>query len=88
MDKAMSGDIEYFEQFYHDISNQRFALIVSDPQQVRFSEEDEGWGAENDTWVQWVTKPLLCYYDPVYTIKKTGVWLLRPVEESGECSSP
>jgi hypothetical protein len=88
MDKAMSGDSEYFEQFYHDISEQRFSLIVSDPQRVRFSEDDEGWGAENDTWVEWVTKPLLCYYDPVYTIKKTGVWLLRPLDEPGECSYP
>jgi hypothetical protein len=88
MDKAMSGETAYFEGFYEDISNQRFALIVSDPQRIRFSDEDEGWGAENDTWVQWVTTPLLCHYEPVYTIKKTGVWLLYPVDEPGDCSIP
>jgi hypothetical protein len=88
MDKAMSGDSDYFEQFYRDISAHRFALIVSEPQRVRFSEEDEGWGVENDTWVEWVTKPLLCYYEPVYTIKKTGVWFLRPIDEPVECPYP
>jgi hypothetical protein len=78
MDRAMSGDQEYFEEFYVDIREQRFGLIVADPQRIRFSDEDEGWGAENNTWVQWVTKPLLCYYEPTYTVKKTGVWLLTP----------
>jgi hypothetical protein len=87
MDKAMSGDDEYFEEFYEDISNQRFALIISDPQRIRFSDDDEGWGIENDTWVQWVTKPLLCYYEPVYTIKKTGVWMLYPIEGVVDCDT-
>ena len=88
MDKAMSGDKDYFEQFYKDIADQRFDLIVTDPQRIRFSDEDEGWGAENDTWVQWVTKPLLCYYEPAFTIKKTGVWLLHPVEDISGCRIP
>jgi hypothetical protein len=88
MDRAMSGDSVYFEEFYKDIQQQRFALIVSDPQRIRFSEEDEGWAAENDTWVQWVSKPLLCYYEPVYTVKKTGVWLLVPIADPGDCEYP
>ncbi len=88
MDRAMSGDREYFEKFYEDIRKQRFALIITDPQRVRFSDEDEGWGAENDTWVQWVTKPLLCYYEPVYTVKKTGVWLMMPIADPMECVYP
>jgi hypothetical protein len=88
MDRAMSADYDYFEQFYEDLRQQRFDLIVTDPQRVRYSDEDEGWGAENDTWVQWVTKPLLCYYEPVYTIKKTGVWLLMPLDDLPECVYP
>lgn len=88
MDRAMSGDRDYFETFYTDIVNQRFALIITDPQRIRFADEDEDWGAENDTWVQWVTQPLLCYYDPVYTIKKTGVWFLMPKENLDDCSPP
>jgi hypothetical protein len=88
MDRAMSGNQTYFEDFYQDVSSQRFALIISDPQRIRYADDDEGWGVENDTWVEWVTRPLLCYYDPVYTIKKTGVWLLMPVENPGDCPAP
>lgn len=88
MDRAMSGNLEYFEPFYNDIANHRFGLIITDPQRIRYSEGDEGWGAENDVWVEWVTKPLLCDYEPVYTIKTTGVWFLIPRELSGDCSSP
>lgn len=88
MDRAMSSNRDYFQDFYADIANQRFALIITDPQRIRFADEDEGWGAENDTWVEWVTKPLLCYYDPLYTIKKTGVWMLVPAENPGDCTIP
>ncbi len=88
MDRAMSSDRAYFKDFYDDLANQRFDLIITDPQRIRFSDEDEGWGAENDTWVEWVTKPLLCYYDPQYTIKKTGVWILVPAEDPGDCIVP
>jgi hypothetical protein len=88
MDRAMSGDSSYFELFYKDISEQRFQLIITDPQRVRYSEDDEGWGMENNTWVEWVTKPLLCYYEPSYPIKTTGVWLLKPREDPGECNFP
>lgn len=88
MDRAMSGDREYLDDFYQDISNQRFALIITDPQRVRYADEEEGWGAENDAWVDWVTRPLLCYYDPAYTIKKTGVWLLVPAENPEDCLFP
>ena len=53
MDKAMSQDDEYFADFYHDISNQRFALIVSEPQRLRLAKEGEDWGAENDVPFLW-----------------------------------
>ncbi len=86
MDLAMSADNQYFAAFYGDLSEHRFGLIVTDPQRVRYAEDDEAWGEENDTWVRWVTEPLLCYYQPQYTIKETHVWLLVPREDISECS--
>jgi hypothetical protein len=88
MDKAMSGNLKYFDSFYKDISDQRFALIIADPQPNRYSDANEAWGEENDTWVRWVTKPLLCYYEPVYKIEKPGIWLLMPRETAGYCAFP
>jgi hypothetical protein len=88
MDRAMSSNSEYFETFYKDLDNHRFGLIITDPQRIRFSEDDEQWGVENDVWVNWVTKPLLCHYEPAYTIKATGVWLMTPRINSAECIFP
>jgi hypothetical protein len=86
MDKAMSADDQYFSAFYQDLAEHRFGLIVTDPQRVRYAEDDEAWGEENDIWVQWVTTPLFCYYQPKYTIKETHVWLLTPREDISDCS--
>jgi hypothetical protein len=43
--------------------------------------EDYAFGDENDAFVKWVTKPLFCTYEPVYTNHETGVELLVPREE-------
>jgi hypothetical protein len=88
MDQAMSGNLGYFNSFYKDISDQRFALIITDPQPIRYSDADEAWGEENDTWVTWVTKPLLCYYEPVFKINNPGIWLLMPRETASGCTFP
>jgi len=88
MDMAMSADNQYFAAFYEDLSEHRFGLIVTDPQRIRYAEDDEAWGEENDAWVQWVSEPLLCYYRPQYTVKKTHVWLLTPREDISDCSYP
>jgi len=85
MDKAMSGDAEYFTEFYQDIADQRFALIITEPQNIRYATAADDWSEENDVWVEWVTIPLLCHYEPIHEIKKTSVWILRPRTDVGEC---
>jgi len=88
MDRALAEDREYYAPFYDDLANQRFALIITDPQRIRYAREEEPWGAENDTWVQWVTEPLYCFYEPKYSKDKTHVWFFVPREEFAECTLP
>jgi hypothetical protein len=88
MDRALSGDAAYFADFYSDISDQRFSMIVTEPQRIRYADEDEGFGQENDLWVQWVTEPLLCYYELKHNIPATRVWIMTPRAEVEECSLP
>jgi len=88
MDKAMSGDVEYFADFYRDLVEQRFALIIIEPQNIRYATADEDWSEENDVWVKWVTIPLFCYYEPKHEIKKTAVWIMTPRSEVGDCQYP
>lgn len=78
MDKAMRSDVAYFESFYEDIRNHRFALIINEPLNVIIRGEDYSFGDENDAYVKWVTIPLTCNYEAIYTNYETGVELLIP----------
>lgn len=85
MDNAMAGDAQYFEQFYQDLEIKRFALIVSEPLFTRFQGSDYQFGVENDAWVSWVSKKILCYYKPLSTFQEVRVQLLLPREGSLDC---
>jgi len=81
MDYAMAGDAAYFEKFYADLQQHRFALIISDPLKVSYArnrQEDTGFGEENDAWVRWVAEPVLRYYAPLEQFKGIGLQLLVP----------
>ena len=86
MDRALAGDVDYFAPFYEHLANQRFSLIVVDPQRIRYADETEDWGEENNAWVKWVTEPLLCFYEPVFTFDHVGIWTLYPLEDVKDCS--
>ncbi len=86
MDRALAEDREYFAPFYEDLANQRFSLIITDPQRIRYSREDEQWDAENDAWVEWVTEPLYCFYEPKYSKDKTHVWFFVPRADVSDCT--
>ncbi len=88
MNEAMSGDRAYFENFYRDLANHRFGLIIIEPQVVLYAEDDDAWAEENDVWIAWVTEPLLCYYEPKHEFKKTSVWLFVPRTEPLDCAYP
>ena len=84
MDRAMSNDAAYFEQFYKDLANHRFTLIVSEQLKDRYNFEkdnDYGFGEENDLWVKWVAGPILRYYEPLKTFKNRRMQLLVPIIE-------
>ena len=78
MDRAMSGDASYFAKFYSDIKSKRFSLIINEPSFIEYQSEDYYFGTENDIWVEWVAKPLSCYYRPLKTFKNVKVEILIP----------
>ena len=85
MDQAMSGDTEYFKKFYEDLSQQRFTLIISEPLKIVYQGSDHHFGLENDTWVKWVSEPILCYYEPSFTFKPQRTQLLVPRDDISNC---
>jgi hypothetical protein len=85
INQAMSEDAQYFQGFYHDLASQRFSLIVSHPLHMRFQTESDNFGEENNAWVKWVSRPVLCYYEPQVTLRKVTVQLLIPRQDLSDC---
>jgi len=78
-DRALSQNETYFKSFYDDLKNHRFSLIISSPLKTDYTQVNDAgeiFGEENNAWVHNVAKPLLRYYEPIFTLKKAGVQLL------------
>jgi hypothetical protein len=86
MDHAMSKKADYFAQFYRDLANHRFSLIISEPLRVPVKTSEFGFGEENNSWVDWVSRPVLCYYEPIETYPELRTQLLKPRSEAVDCS--
>ncbi len=83
MNQAMGGNEPFFEQFYQDLRERRFRLIISDPVKVQYQGRSRSFGEENDAWVRFVSVPLLEYYEPLVKLDEVGVWILAPKEDPG-----
>jgi hypothetical protein len=88
MDEALSGDTSYFRELYRDLAGHRFTLIISSPLRTPIQDSEYGFGEENNAWVNWVAKPVLCYYQEQQTLTQVKVELLVPRTEPERCSTP
>ena len=88
MDQAMAGNTAYFQDFYDDLENKRFALIVSEPLFRSYDDEYDPFGEENNAWVKWVSEAVLCFYTPDKTYRDVRVQLLVPRAGSLDCDLP
>ncbi len=78
MDQAMAGNGKYFEEFYKDLKNKRFSLIINETQKVNYQSAKDDFNEENNAWVKWVAEPFLEYYKPLATYKDYGMTLYVP----------
>jgi len=88
MDQAMAGNTAYFQGFYNDLANKRFALIVSEPLFRSYDDAYDPFSEENNAWVKWVSKLVLCFYVPEKTYRPVRVQLLVPRVGSLDCKLP
>jgi hypothetical protein len=88
MDEALSQDQAYFQPFYADLAAHRFALIISSPLRTPIKDSEYGFGEENNAWVKWVARPILCYYAEQDTLNEVKVELLTPRSTSEACALP
>ena len=85
MEMAMSGTRPYLDEFHAALREQRFDLIVSEPLSVQYQGRTRAFGEENDAWVNQVSLPVLCYYEPVWSLDRAAVQLLIPRERAPAC---
>jgi len=78
MNEALSQDSDYFSAFYDDLKMHRFSLIINEPLNITYQDDDASYGEENNAYVKWVSEPLLCYYEPLETFSEVGIELLVP----------
>ena len=93
MDTAMAEDEVYFNQFYIDLASHRYSLILTEPLQLGYQGDSYNFGSENDAWVKWVSRPVLCYYEPAIYYPEVGLMILKPKIKSApasgiECPAP
>ena len=85
INQAMSADTQYFSAFYKDLAAHRFSLIITNPLHENIQTDLNQFGEENNAWVKWVSAPVLCYYEPLNTLKKVTVQLLVPRQDTSGC---
>ena len=79
MEMAISNNQTYLANFQHDIDQQRFTLIITDPLFGKIEDFDEDVLApENNAWVRNVSRPILCAYEPVVTYADLNIQILTP----------
>ncbi|HEX9091190.1 MAG TPA: hypothetical protein VF831_06860 [Anaerolineales bacterium] len=78
MEMAMSNNASYLDAFHAEISQQRFAMIVSEPLVIQYQGRSHGFGEENDAWVERVSEPVLCYYQASQYLDSVGLVLYTP----------
>ena len=87
MEMAMSGNREYLEQYYSDLDDRRFALIIAEEQ--KYNPRNDGPFLEEDNaWVRYIGAPLLCAYKPAESLSSNNIQIFVPRTGHPICKDP
>ena len=81
MDHAMAADEDYFRDFYRDLEDHRFSLIVAGSMDRTQHREKHPFEEENEAWRTFVSLKLLDLYSPAFQLDEVGVWLYKPIAD-------
>lgn len=86
MEMAMSNNQQVLGQFYADLRENRFAMIVAGKQNL-FIKEEGAFVEENNVWNTRISPYILCYYEPIALIEPSDsrVEVFVPRAEPGVC---
>jgi hypothetical protein len=76
---TISNNVDYLNRFIKDIDQQRFTLIITDPLYTKITDTTEDvLSPENNAWVRFVSRPVLCAYEVVATFSDLNIQMLTP----------
>ena len=81
---AMANNADWLQQFQQDIQDQEFSLIISEPLTIWPQDGRAPFGYENNVFIEYVSLPILEYYQSVYMNKDLGVAIYAPILDMGE----
>ncbi|MFO7585785.1 MAG: hypothetical protein R6W69_13750, partial [Anaerolineales bacterium] len=86
METAMSNNQQVLEQFYDDLRENRYAMIISGRQNLLLKTEG-AFIEEDNTWKTRISPYILCYYESADTIEPTQgrIEIYVPRAEPGKC---
>ncbi len=87
MEMAMSGNREYLEQYYSDLDNRRFALIIAEEQKYN-PRSDGSFLEEDNAWVRYIGAPLLCAYKSAENLASNNIQIFVPRPGHPVCRDP
>lgn len=78
MEMAMASNHVYLNQFWDDLENHRFDLIISEPLRIIFRPSTDRFAEENNAWVDLVAIPLLDSYEILSELRNSDMVVLIP----------
>jgi hypothetical protein len=90
MNQALADNADYFAIFRSRLALGKYSMIVTERQSLRFKilEEDrlgDSLVEENNAWVEWVTTPLLDYYESIAKRRDAGIEIFLPIDRDFDC---
>lgn len=87
MEMAMSGNHEYLKNFYTDLRDRRFTIIIAEDQKY-VQKKNGAFIEEDNAWVRFVGTPLLCEYKLVASLTSANVQVFVPRSKPSTCKDP
>jgi hypothetical protein len=76
---SLAGNSIYLGEFYNDLKEHRFSLIITDIMSDRRKiPREEAFAEENNLNIEIVVEPLMCEYRPLIRIKTASILLWVP----------
>jgi len=85
MEMAMAQNKAYLLSFESDMRHHRFAAIVVDPLKFKYQDNSFTMGEENNAWVRYVVKPILCNYREDQVFPADSIAIYVPQDGPGNC---